>query len=201
MNGSAEVVQLAGAPLPPGIIAGGEVRDVEALGEALKEFFAKHKLPKRNVRIGLANNRIGVRTIEVAGIEDPKQLGERGALPRPGGAADPDRRGRARLPDPRRGTAADGPPPQRVLLVVAYRDLVDAYVEACRLAGIRLVGVDLEAFALLRALTARSPPSPAAAPSAARSSPSSSAPSAASSPSRTASAASTRACSTGAATR
>ena len=74
VNGSVEVVQLAGSPLPAGLIAGGEVRDAEALGEALKAFFGKHKLPKRNVRIGVANNRIGVRTIEVAGIEDPKQL-------------------------------------------------------------------------------------------------------------------------------
>ena len=75
VNGSAEVVQLAGlAAASGGLIAGGEVREVEALGEALKEFFGKHKLPKRNVRIGLANNRIGVRTIEVAGIDDPKQL-------------------------------------------------------------------------------------------------------------------------------
>src|SRR5262245_59038138 len=74
VNGSVEVVQLAGGPLPPGVIAGGELREVEALAEALKEFFGKNKLPKRNVRIGLANNRIGVRTIEVSGIEDPKQL-------------------------------------------------------------------------------------------------------------------------------
>jgi type IV pilus assembly protein PilM len=39
-----------------------------------------------------------------------------------------------------------------VLLVVAYRDLIQRYAEACKLAGLRLVGVDLEAFALLRAL-------------------------------------------------
>jgi len=51
------------------------------------------------------------------------------------------------------GTAADGSPSKRVLLVVAYRDLIANYMEACRLAGIRLLGVDLEAFALLRALT------------------------------------------------
>jgi type IV pilus assembly protein PilM len=37
---------------------------------------------------------------------------------------------------------------------VAYRDLVERYVEACRKAGLRLVGIDLEAFALLRALGA-----------------------------------------------
>ena len=40
----------------------------------------------------------------------------------------------------------------RVLLVVAYRDLIQRYVRACRAAGLKLVGIDLEAFALLRAL-------------------------------------------------
>ena len=42
-----------------------------------------------------------------------------------------------------------------MLLVVAYRDLVDRYVAACKKAGIKLVGIDLEAFALLRALGSR----------------------------------------------
>ena len=153
VNGSVEVVQLAGSPLPAGLIAGGEVRDAEALGEALKKFFGKHKLPKRNVRIGVANNRIGVRTIEVAGIEDPKQLANavrfraQEALPIPIDEAVLDFQ---ILGD---GAAADGTPSKRVLLVVAYRDLIADYIEACRLAGLRLVGVDLEAFALLRALT------------------------------------------------
>ena len=153
VNGSTEVVQLAGAPLPAGLIAGGEVREVEALGEALKDFFTKHKLPKRNVRIGLANNRIGVRTIEIGGIDDPKQLANavrfraQEALPIPIDEAVLDFQV---LGD---GKAADGSPTKRVLLVVAYRDLVAAYTEACRLAGLRLLGVDLEAFALLRALT------------------------------------------------
>jgi Tfp pilus assembly protein, ATPase PilM len=41
-----------------------------------------------------------------------------------------------------------------VLLVVAYRELVDRYVSACRKAGVELVGIDLEAFALLRAMGA-----------------------------------------------
>jgi type IV pilus assembly protein PilM len=50
------------------------------------------------------------------------------------------------------GVDQSGAPTKRVLLVVAYRDLIQAYTEACRLAGLRLLGVDLEAFALLRAL-------------------------------------------------
>jgi type IV pilus assembly protein PilM len=45
-----------------------------------------------------------------------------------------------------------------VLLVVAAREQVDPYVAACRQAGIRLTGIDLEAFALLRAFVAPSAP-------------------------------------------
>jgi len=43
---------------------------------------------------------------------------------------------------------------KRVLLVVAYRELIERYISACRIAGITLAGIDLEAFALLRALQA-----------------------------------------------
>src|SRR5215203_1990964 len=60
---------------------------------------------------------------------------------------------------------ASGRPVRRVLLVVAYRDLIDRYVFACRKAGIRLSGIDLEAFGLLRALTV--PRDPEEAPNAA----------------------------------
>jgi type IV pilus assembly protein PilM len=166
VNGSAELLQLAESRLSQGVIAGGEVRDVPALAEALKEFFKRHKLPKRNVRIGVANNRIGVRTIEVAGIEDPKQLANavrfraQEALPIPIDEAVLDFQVLSE------GSNAEGQLVRRVLLVVAYRDLIAAYTQACQLAGVRLAGVDLEAFALLRALT---PAGPAPEPGAERS--------------------------------
>ena len=73
-GGSPELVQAVREPLEHGIVVGGELRDPEALAVALKEFFQRHKLPKRGVRLGIANNRIGVRTFEVVGIDDPKQL-------------------------------------------------------------------------------------------------------------------------------
>ena len=165
-NGSAELVHAAQAPLAPGIVAGGEVRDVEALAAALRDFFARHKLPRRGVRVGVANNRIGVRTIELAGIADPRQLANAVRF-----------RAQEVLPIPideavldyhvlSEGVNDEGLPTRRVLLVVAYRDLVEAYASACRLAGLRLVGIDLEAFALLRALTPRSPEAAAGARSA-----------------------------------
>jgi type IV pilus assembly protein PilM len=49
---------------------------------------------------------------------------------------------------------SEGQKVMRVLLVVTYRELIDRYVSACRKAGINLAGIDLEAFALLRALGA-----------------------------------------------
>jgi type IV pilus assembly protein PilM len=153
VNGAPELRQLVESPLPQGVISGGEVRDVPALAASLKEFFKRHKLPKRNVRVGVASNRIGVRTIEVAGIEDPKQLANavrfraQEALPIPIDEAVLDFQVLSE------GRDAEGQPVRRVLLVVAYRDLIGGYVEAFRQAGVRLAGVDLEAFALLRALT------------------------------------------------
>ena len=152
-NGSPEVVQLARATLEPGIVVGGELREPDALAEALKAFFRANKLPKQGVRLGIASNRIGVRTFEIGGIEDPKQLENairfraQETLPIPLEEAVLDYQILGETVD-----AESGGTKHRVLLVVAYRELVDRYVAACRKAGIKVAGVDLEAFALLRAL-------------------------------------------------
>src|SRR5205823_14148680 len=69
-----QLLQVARVPLPDGVVVGGELRDVEALAEALTQLFGKNKLPKKGVRLGIANSRIGVRTFEIAGIDDPQQL-------------------------------------------------------------------------------------------------------------------------------
>jgi type IV pilus assembly protein PilM len=152
-NGSPQLLQVARVPLAEGVVVGGELRDVEALAQTLKELFAKHKLPKRGVRLGIANNRIGVRTFEIAGIEDEKQLANAIRF-----------RAQETLPIPLEEAVLDwkvlsertdeeGKTMRRVLLVVAYRELVDQYVAACKKAGIKLSGIDLEAFAMLRALS------------------------------------------------
>jgi type IV pilus assembly protein PilM len=147
-----ELVQAARTALDHGVVVNGELRDPEALAVALKAFFAEHKLPKRGVRLGIANNRIGVRTFEVTGIEDPKQLANairfraQEVLPIPLEEAVLDYQVLSE------GVTEDGQPLRRVLLVVAYRELVDRYVYACRKAGLQIVGIDLEAFALLRAV-------------------------------------------------
>jgi type IV pilus assembly protein PilM len=147
------VIAAAHGSLEPGLVVGGEARRPDELATALKLFFKKHRLPRGPVRLGIANNRIGVRVIELAGIEDPKQLGNavrfraQEVLPIPLEEAAIDYRVL------REDAGEDGKPVHRVLLVVAHRQLVDGYASACRRAGLKLVGIDLETFGLLRALT------------------------------------------------
>src|SRR5262249_9873619 len=73
-NGVPELIQVARDDLEPGVIVGGELRDLEGLSVALRAFFRRHKLPRQGVRLGIANNRIGVRIFEIGGIEDVNQL-------------------------------------------------------------------------------------------------------------------------------
>ena len=153
-NGAPELVELFREPLEAGLVVSGEIRDPDALGEALKRFFDLHKLPKRGIRLGLANNRIGVRVFEIEGVSDSQQLDNairfraEEVLPIPLDQAVLDY---VVLEDEAR---EDGTPVKRILLVVAYREVVDRYLQACRGAGLQVVGIDLEAFALLRSLEA-----------------------------------------------
>lgn len=159
-NGEPHLLQIAREELDSGIVVGGELRDIEELAQVLRRFFRAHKLSRQNVRLGLSNNRIGVRTFEIAGIHDDKQLANaikyraQETLPIPIDEAVLDYQIIGERTD------EEGVLHRQVLLVVAYRDLIDRYAAACKKAGIRLSGIDLEAFALLRALA----PAPGAEP-------------------------------------
>jgi type IV pilus assembly protein PilM len=157
-GGAPQLLQVARRPLAEGIVVGGELRDVDGLADALREFFEQEKLPKKSIRLGIANNRIGVRTFELAGIQDAGQLANAIRF-----------RAQEILPITldeavldwhvlREETDEEGTTTRHVLLVVAYRELVDRYVAACRKAGLELDGIDLEAFAMLRSLTVPAPP-------------------------------------------
>src|SRR3954471_13404041 len=61
------------AELAPGIITDGEVTDVDALAEALRDFFKVHSLPRR-VRLGVSNQQIVVRHLELPKIENAEEL-------------------------------------------------------------------------------------------------------------------------------
>ena len=151
-GGVPKLVQLARQPIEPGIIDSGEVRDVAALGRVLNDFFTKNKLPRRGIRLGLGTNRIGVRSIDIEGIDDDRQLAnavrfrahEALAIPMEDAVLD--------YHVTREDADANGGVMRRVLLAAAYREPIDHYVEAFRLANLELTGIDVEAFALLRAV-------------------------------------------------
>ena len=151
-NGSAELLQLANLPLERGVIVGGEVREPVALAKALKTLFAQNKLPKKTIRLGVASNRIGVRVLDVPSVDDPKQFENairfraQESLPIPVADAVLDHVVLSEEP------SESGEVMRRVLLVFAHRELVNRYVDVCRQAGLKLAGIDLDAFALLRAI-------------------------------------------------
>lgn len=152
---TAKLVQLARVPLEPGVIVGGEVRDVAALATALNSFFTDNKLPRRGIRLGIGTNRIGVRMVDIEGVDDERQLGNvvrfraHEALSIPLDQAVLDYHVVSETVD------ESGAVSRRVLLAAAYKEPIDHYVEACRAAGLELSGIDVEAFALLRAVAPR----------------------------------------------
>lgn len=163
---SGKLVQLARQPLEPGVVVGGEVRDVAALAHALDTFFTREKLPRRGIRLGVGTNRIGVRSLDVEGISDERQLENairfraHEALSIPMDEAVLDYHVVDESVDELGGVS------RRVVLAAAYREPIDHFVEACRAAHLELAGIDVEAFALLRALAPsvdRDPDAPAAA--------------------------------------
>jgi len=154
-GGPAKLVQLARVPLEPGVVVAGEVRNVNALATALDSFFTENKLPRRGIRLGIGTNRIGVRTVDLDGIEDDNQVGNairfkaHEALSIPLDEAVLDYHVVSETVD------EFGAVSRRVLLAAAYQEPIDHYVNACRAAGIELSGIDVEAFALLRAVAPR----------------------------------------------
>lgn len=148
--GTVAVERAACARLAPDVVRDGEVADVDALAETLKELFAEHKLGRR-VRVGLANQRIVMRTVEFPPLKDAKQLASavrfqaQDHIPMPLDQAILEHHSLGLVETP------DGPR-TRVVLVAARRDVVERLLEALRRAGLRPHGVDLAAFAMIRAL-------------------------------------------------
>ncbi len=150
-NGGRHLVQLQREALPTGVMAGGEVRDPVALGVALNDFFNRYELPRKNIRLGLANSRVGIRQIDISDVDDETQLPnaisfrahEKLSIPIDESVMD-------YIID--ETTAEDGTVSRSAVVTVAYRESVDRYLTATSTAGLDVMGIDFEAFALLRAL-------------------------------------------------
>lgn len=154
ISGKREVAATAITPLPAGAFHEGEVIDPDAVAETLRATFSENDLSKR-VRLGIANQRVVVRTMRLPAIDDPKELEaavrfqaeER--IPMPIDQAILDHRVVGGV-----GATEDTGPQIDVVVVAARRDMIAASLKPLRDAGLDPVGVDLSAFGLIRALGA-----------------------------------------------
>jgi type IV pilus assembly protein PilM len=151
VNGSSRVAS-AIEPLEPGAFREGEVLDADRLSAALKRLFSEHKLSK-HVRLGVGNQRVVVRTLRLPAIENPGEMEAavrfqaQEQMPMPLDQAVLEHQVVGGVP------AEEGAPPQvDVVVVAARREMVSSFVEPIRRAGLEPVGVDLSAFAMIRAL-------------------------------------------------
>lgn len=148
-DGALSLTRGAVAELKPGVMRDGEVTDPIALAETVKALFAEHELPK-TVRLGIAHQRIVVRTLDLA-VDDPKQLtaAVRAAapdhIPMPMDEAVLDFQSLGAVSTPVGSR-------ERVVVVAVRREMVERAAAALEGAGLKLAGIDLSAFGMVRAL-------------------------------------------------
>ena len=152
-----QVTQAVSQELLPGIVHDGEVVDVDALAEALKAFFSGYGLPRR-VEIGVSNQQIAVRHLELPRIEDDRELGAAVRFQAADAIAMPLDEAVLDYHVLGSDVSPEGAERLRVVVVAARRAMIERFMEAARGAGLKAEGIDLSAFALVRALAA--PPNP-----------------------------------------
>src|SRR6059058_2472811 len=143
------IQQAASVDMPGGLLRDGEVEDVQAMSQFLRDFMKKHDFGK-NVWLGVANQQIAVRSLDIPPIEDPQersaavrfQASEAVAMPLDEAILDYQVIGQA--------TSTEGTDSMRVIVVAAREPMVMRLVDAVRAAGLRPAGIDLSAFALMR---------------------------------------------------
>src|SRR4051794_420587 len=156
------IQQAASANMPSGLIRDGEVEDIEGLASHVREFMKAHGFG-RNVWLGVANQQIAVRSLDIPPIEDADeraaavrfQASEAVAMPLDEAVLDYQVIGQT--------TSPEGAGAMRVIVVAAREPMILRLVDAVRAAGLRPDGVDLNAFALLRVIAPQTEAEPAQA--------------------------------------
>lgn len=139
------------APLPAGLVDRGEIVDGRALSAEIRRFWKDAGFRGRRVRLGVANRRVLVRMIDLPSIDDDatrREAVEQAVtehLPIAAEDAVIDSRAVVRYWS---GTESR----ERRMVVAAQRAMIADLVATVSAAGLQPEGIDLEAFALLRAL-------------------------------------------------
>jgi type IV pilus assembly protein PilM len=144
------LVRAAQVPLAPGVVEAGEVRQPEALAEALRELLSKSGVKTKQVFLGVGNQRVIVREVALPWLPE-KELRDTLAfqvqefIPMSADEAVLDF-------DPLGELDQGGRRMQRILLVAAHKGMINALVDAALGAKLDPVGIDLTPFAVIRAV-------------------------------------------------
>ena len=149
-RGDGTLVRYAHAPLPVGAVRDGEVAEPAIVSTALRQLWSTARFESRDVVMGVGNQRVLVRELDLPWLPLP-QL--RASLPFQVGELLPVSVDEVLL-DFYPASESTGPQGRTVhgMLVAAQRATVNANVLAVEGAGLRPQMVDLNAFALVRAL-------------------------------------------------
>jgi len=144
------VLRAAQVPLPVGAVENGEVRQPEAVGEALRELWQRGGFKNRQVWMGVGNQRVVVREIALPYMPEKElraslglQVQEFIPMSVEEAVLDFDPLGEFEQEDRKM---------LRLLLVAAQRVMVDQIVAAVQAAKLEPMGLDLIPFALVRAI-------------------------------------------------
>ncbi|WP_370325034.1 type IV pilus assembly protein PilM [Euzebya sp.] len=157
-RGPATLERLGQVLLPHGAVRDGEIVEPEQVAEALRILWQQYKFKGRKVAIGAANQQVVVRQIELPAMA-PDQMREslpfqvQDYIPIPVDEAQLD------FEVLRTYAGPDGTEMARILLVAATTSMVNEILGVLSAAKLTPVALDLDAFALLRALV---PPDQAA---------------------------------------
>ena len=150
-RGQVVLERIGQAGLPDGVVVDGEVVEPGAVAIAIKDLWRRTKISSRRVIIGVANQRVVVRLVDVPWMQ-PNEL--RSSLAFQAGDYLPIPVDQTELDYAVIGEheAAGGQRLLRVLLVAAQKEMLAGHLQAVRLAGLRPDGIDLNPIALLRSL-------------------------------------------------
>jgi type IV pilus assembly protein PilM len=150
-RGQVVLDRIGQAGLPDGAVVDGEVIDPAAVAVAIKDLWRRTKIGSRHVTIGVANQRVVVRLVDLPWMQ-PDEL--RRSLAFQAGDYLPIPVDQTELDYAVIGEqeAAGGQRVLRVLLVAAQKDMLAGHLRAVTEAGLRPAGIDLNPIALLRSL-------------------------------------------------
>ncbi len=149
-KGSPTLKRFGQVALPPGTIVGGEIVDESVMKDALSQLWKTAKLPKKRIVVGIANQRVIVRRIDLPYMSD-EELKESLAfqaqeyIPIPVDEATLD------YVPLEEFTTPDGEPMMSILAVAAQRAMTQDVLRIVDSVGAKVMAVDLQAFALVRA--------------------------------------------------